>query len=137
MNLKLVFLSVAILCICHMFSIDAQKLKNKLTNAKNKVKNINVENVKNKFKKKFLKIGVNHCDCGISDIDENDEKQIHPWQVFLTINWKKKKLFSQSIGVRKRDDVFCQGTLISKKHIVTMAQCLQEIGLFDIKTRTR
>ena len=127
MNLKLVFQCVAILCICHMFPIDAQKLKNKLTNAKNKFKNTNGKNVKNKIMKKFDKMGENHCDCGFSTVDINDANQIYPWQVFLTINWKKKKA--------KGDDEYCQGTLISKKHVVTMAQCLQERGLFDKKTR--
>ena len=127
MNLKLVFQCVAILCICHMFPIDAQKLENKLTNAKNKFKNTNGKNVKNKIMKKFDKMGENHCDCGFSTVDINDANQIYPWQVFLTINWKKKKA--------KGDDEYCQGTLISKKHVVTMAQCLQERGLFDKKTR--
>ena len=127
MNLKLVLICVAILCIYHMFPIDAQKLKNKLTNTKNKFKNINGKNVKNKIMKKFNKIGINHCDCGYSTVDINNAKQIYPWQVFLTINWKKNKA--------KGDDEYCQGTLISKKHVVTMAQCLQERGLFDKKTR--
>ena len=130
MNSKLLLLCVTILCIYHMFPIDAQKLKNKLNDAKNKIENVNVKMVKDEIMKKFNKIGTNHCDCGISTIDENDEKQIHPWQVFLTINWKKK-------NSRGRDDVYCQGTLISKKHIITITQCLQEIGLFDIKTRKR
>ena len=79
----------------------------------------------NKIKKKFK---TENCDCGISNINEEDPKQIHPWQVLLTINWKKKKA--------KDENVHCQGTLISKKHIVTSVYCLQERVQFS-KTRNR
>ena len=78
-----------------------------------------------KIKKKFK---TENCDCGISNINEEDPKQIHPWQVLLTINWKKKKA--------KDENVHCQGTLISKKHIVTSVYCLQERVQFS-KTRNR
>ena len=79
----------------------------------------------NKIKKKFK---TENCDCGISNINEEDPKQIHPWQVLLIINWKKKKA--------KDENVHCQGTLISKKHIVTSVYCLQERVQFS-KTRNR
>ena len=124
--MNLVFLCVVALCIINIFPINSQKLNDKVNNAKEKIKNVDINKVEKKIKKGF-KSGKN-CDCGISEIDENDKDQIHPWQVLLTINWKK--------NLAREKDVYCQGTLISKKHIVTSLYCLQERIEFT-KTRAR
>ena len=121
--MNLVFMFVIALCIIDIFPINSQNLKDKVNNAKNKIRNADINKVKKKIKKKS-----GNCDCGISEIDENDKDQIHPWQVLLTINWKK--------NLAREKDVYCQGTLISKKHIVTSLYCLQERIEFS-KTRAR
>ena len=121
--MNLVFMFVIALCIIDIFPINSQNLKDKVNNAKNKIRNADINKVKKKIKKKS-----GNCDCGISEIDENDKDQIHPWQVLLTINWKK--------NLAREKDVYCQGTLISKKHIVTSLYCLQERVEF-FKTRAR
>ena len=123
--MNLVFLCFVALCANDIFPINSQILKDEFNKAKNKMKNVDIDKVKKKIKKGF-KSG--NCDCGISDIDENDKDQIHPWQVLLTINWKK--------NLAREKDVYCQGTLISKKHIVTSLYCLQERVEF-FKTRAR
>ena len=123
--MNLVFLCLVAICAIDIFPINSQKLKDEFNKAKNKMKNVDIDKVKKKIKKGF-KSG--NCDCGISDIDENDKDQIHPWQVLLTINWKK--------NLAREKDVYCQGTLISKKHIVTSAYCLQERVDFT-KSRAR
>ena len=115
MIIKLVIYYALLLSVCHVFIINAQNLKDKVNNAKNSIKNVDVKNVKKEIKKKLKP---DNCDCGISSINETDAKQIHPWQVLLTINWKRKKA--------KDKNIFCQGTLISKKHIITAMHCLQE-----------
>ena len=124
--MNLVFMFVIALCIIDIFPINSQKLKDKLNNAKDRMKNVDINKVKKKIKKGSKSGG--NCDCGISEIDENDKDQIHPWQVLLTINWKK--------NLAREKDVYCQGTLISKKHIVTSLHCLQERIEFS-KTRAR
>ena len=124
--MNLVFMFVIALCIIDIFPINSQKLKDKLNNAKDRMKNVDINKVKKKIKKGSKSGG--NCDCGISEIDENDKDQIHPWQVLLTINWKK--------NLAREKDVYCQGTLISKKHIVTSLYCLQERVEFS-KTRSR
>ena len=123
--MNLVFLCFVALCANDIFPINSQILKDEFNKAKNKMKNVDIDKVKKKIKKGF-KSG--NCDCGISEIDENDKDQIHPWQVLLTINWKK--------NLAREKDVYCQGTLISKKHIVTSLYCLQERVEF-FKTRAR
>ena len=123
--MNLVFLCLVAICAIDIFPINSQKLKDEFNKAKNKMKNVDIDKVKKKIKKGFKSV---NCDCGISDIDENDKDQIHPWQVLLTINWKK--------NLAREKDVYCQGTLISKKHIVTSAYCLQERVDFT-KSRAR
>ena len=55
------------------------------------------------------------CECGIKP--QEDPNKPYPWQVFLTINWKPEKPNSVN--------VFCQGVLISKKHILTAKRCFE------------
>ena len=123
--MKIVIYYTALLCIFYVFPLSAQNLKNKVSNAINIIKDIDIKNVRKKIKKRFKP---ENCDCGISTINEKDANQIHPWQVLLTINWKKKKA--------KDKNVHCQGTLISKKHIVTSVYCLQDF-VESSKTRRR
>ena len=65
--------------------------------------------------KKAQKIQKTNCQCGISNVDEKRKSQIHPWQVLLIINWK---------NTPKEKDNYCQGVLVSKKHILTAVRCL-------------
>ena len=113
--MNLVYLCFIALCVFDINPIVSQDLK----------VGVNIDKAKQKIKKGF-KSG--NCECGFSEIDENDKDQIHPWQVLLIINWKK--------NLAREKDVYCQGTLISKKHIVTSVHCLQERVEFT-KTRTR
>ena len=57
------------------------------------------------------------CECGISDLKSTyDTKKQYPWQLLLTINWKKMPT----------KNVHCGGVLISEKHFVTAVRCLED-----------
>ena len=64
-----------------------------------------------------------NCECGISEVDERKEKEVHPWQVLLYIFWGEK---ANAPILNKRPK--CLGVLISKKHILTAYHCLQKRG---------
>ena len=49
-------------------------------------------------------------------MSDSDPKRQYPWQLLLTINWKKMPT----------KNLHCGGVLISEKHFITAVRCLED-----------